>query len=273
MRRGVAALLLLALLFLNGCGNGKQAERLQIVFFAAGKADAILLTTDNACVLIDTGEAGFGKEIVDYLGEKGIAKIDYLILTHFDKDHVGGAAKVIRSIPICHVLQSNYPKDSSEYRHYLTALQQAGMEAVTVRQELNFELDGVSFTVNPPEEELYEEDASNNSSLIVSVTYGECSLLFLGDAENARLKEWISSGTAAYDLVKLPHHGNWHKPLSRLLELTQPTYAVICCSEDEPEDEKTAALLDGLQIDAYYTRVAPVLVECDGETLRVRYDA
>ncbi len=267
----IAALLLAALLL---CGCGAAAEKpggLELLVFAAGKADAILLTTENGAVLIDTGRKGFGREIVDELAAQGIQALDCLIITHFDKDHVGGAAKVLKEIPVRRVLQSNCPRDSEEYEKYLAALEKAGLEAETVREPLRFALDEVSFTVDPPREESYEQDPSNNSSLIVSVRCGSCSLLFTGDAENRRMAEWLSGETEEYTLVKMPHHGAWQKTLVPLLERTRPTFAVITDSEEEPASEKTEALLAQYGVETCCTRTAAVLAFCDGETIELSY--
>ena len=120
MRKRVFALLLTAVL-LAACGAEPEKEpepagatELTVHFFDAGKADAILLTTPDSTLLIDAGERGFGKTILAYLEEQGIERIDYLIVTHFDKDHVGGMARVINNIAVGTVLQSNQPKDSEE---------------------------------------------------------------------------------------------------------------------------------------------------------------
>ena len=113
----------------EGAGAG-QAElmagdggnpALRVYCFSAGKADAMLLYTDNSAVLIDTGRKGFGKEILAYLEAEGISSLDKMIITHFDKDHVGGAAKLLHNIPIGEVLQSNYPKESEEYESGIVA--------------------------------------------------------------------------------------------------------------------------------------------------------
>ena len=274
MKRRISALLCLlaALLF---CGAAAPAEppgpALRGYFFQAGKADAILLTTENGAVLIDTGEKGFGKEILAYCADQGIEKLDCLILTHFDKDHVGGAARVLRELPVDRVLQSNFPKDSIEYAHYLKALRRAGLEAVTVREPLSFTLDGVRFTVNPPRLERYADSPSNNASLIITAECGGCRLLFPGDAETARLTEWLADEPGSFDLVKMPHHGNWDRALPSLLAETRPSFAVITSSEKEPESAKTLALLQDAGAAVFLTREAPVLLRCEGADLRVWY--
>lgn len=268
MRR-LALLLALALL-LTACASSKKedaptaAAELTVHFFDAGKADAILLTAADGAVLIDAGEKGFGKTILAYLEEHGVEKLDYLIVTHFDKDHVGGAAKVLNSIAVGTVLQSNSPKDSEEYEKYVKALDSAGIEPVTVRETYTFSLGGVQYTVDPPRRADYESDDSNNSSLIVSVVNGGDSFLFTGDAQTERLAEFLDAGGATCDVLKIPHHGGDEPLLSALLDAAKPAYAVVTSSASEPESAATVRALEDAGVRVLLTREGAVTFHSDG---------
>ena len=280
MHGRLAAILLAGALLLSGCSRsgteaapvGETTGELEIHFFDAGKADAILLTTQNSAVLIDTGEKGFGKTISAYLAEKGVERLDYLIVTHFDKDHVGGAAKVLNDISVGTVLQSNQPKDSDEYENYLNALTAVGIEPVTVRETYGFSLSGVSYTVDPPRQKAYDEDSSNNSSLIVTVTNGDNRFLFAGDAQTERLGEFLDTNTTVFDVLKLPHHGKDEPLLDALLASTKPTYAIITSSDDEPESEAVVETLQSAGITVLRTRNGAVTLLSDGTKLSARQD-
>ena len=268
----LAVLLLAAALLLTACTlseiGGKPETSagtdLEIHFFNAGKADAILLTTANSAVLIDTGEMGFGKTILAYLEEKDVGHLDYLIVTHFDQDHVGGAAKVLEGINISMVLQSNQAKDSKEYEKYIEALNNAGVVQVTVRETYEFALDGVSYAIDPPRQTEYDKDKSNNSSLIVSVTNGDDSFLFTGDAQTERLAEFLDTNRRTYDVLKLPHHGREEPLLGALLASTKPSYAVITSSDDEPESEDVVKTLEQAGTCVLLTRKGAVTFHSDG---------
>lgn len=268
-------LLLAAVLLLSACGSAGappgQDVHLQVYFFSCGKADAMLLTTGHAAVLIDTGSKGFGKEILAYCREKGVYSLDCLILSHFDKDHIGGAPRVLQGLPVRQLLQPDGPGEGSAWENYADALKELRVEPVTVREELSFTLDGVCFTVNPPAKSAYDDSAANNASLIVSVECGDCRLLFTGDAENLRLEEWMSAHRERCDFIKMPHHGAWHRALDPLLAQSQPSYALITCSDAEPEEAKTLRKLEKLGVQVFLTREGPVLLDCDGEQLQLRY--
>ena len=107
-------MIIIALLFLIGCCCNPTApgeiKKLEIYAFSIGKADALLLRTEDAAIMIDTGENGDGEKLVSRLEELGIEKLDLLILTHFDKDHIGGADTVIERFPIDLIVLPAYEK-------------------------------------------------------------------------------------------------------------------------------------------------------------------
>ena len=274
MRRRIQTLLL-ALCCLAGCagcsgGAETAGTALTVYGFAAGAADAFLLTTADSAVLIDCGEKSLGAELVEYLDAHGVGRLDCLIITHFDKDHVGGAAKVLSSVPVERVLQSNYPKESKVYDNYLDALDEAGLTAETVRETLRFTLDGVDYEIDPPAGE-YEKDQSNNSSLIVTVTNGADRLLFMGDAEDERIAAFLPAHTGVYDFLKVPHHGRHGDLSAALIESVKPKLAVVTSSDDEPEDAAVTELLERAGAEVFFTRNGAVLVESGGQGVTARY--
>ena len=247
-------------------------DTLKVYCFQAGAADAFLLWNEAGAILLDTGESGFGKVILAKLQELGIEKLDYLIITHFDKDHVGGAKKVLESIPVDTVIQSNSPKTgASAYEKYVAALETLSVTPVTLREELTFSLGDAVFTLNPPALEVYPQEESNNSSRILTVTHGANRLLFCGDAEDLRLAEFLATDPAPCVFVKLPHHGRYQQTLLALLTQTAPAYGLITSSEEEPEDRETLELLEASGVQTFLTRAAPVLLTSDGTALTAAY--
>lgn len=279
--RRLSALLLAAALCLSlaSCGGidapapaaPPPFEGLEVTVFNAGKADAILLETPTSAVLIDCGGKDFGPSLVDELAARGVERLDALIITHFDKDHVGGAAKVLSGVGAARVLQNACPRPGAAYDKYLRALWKLSLEPETVREDLSFTLDGVRYTVEPPRREHYDRDESNNSSLIVTAEYGESRLVFLGDAQTARISEYLSSSPAPCGFLKIPHHGQKEKLTDALLAALQPEYAVITCSDAEPEAASVAGLLAANGVTTFLTRLGAVRVRSDGKTLQAEY--
>jgi beta-lactamase superfamily II metal-dependent hydrolase len=114
----------LILIFVLTGACSKQPDDIgfmDVFVFATGKADAILITTENHAVMIDAGENKHGTAIADYLTKRGIDTIDYLIITHFHKDHVGGADTIIRNFDVKEVIVPNYGKQSKQYSQFVSA--------------------------------------------------------------------------------------------------------------------------------------------------------
>ena len=285
MKKRLFAILALLAVLLTGCvedvvpGTAAPEETapsvvgtLNVYCFQAGKADAFLFWNDAGSVLLDTGESGYGKTIIAKLQELGIERLDYLIITHFDKDHVGGAKKILTDFPVATVLQSNVSKnDAGPYEKYKKALDAQSMEPVTVRTPMRFLLGDTVFTVDPPEREGYQESESNNSSLIVTVTHGADRMLFTADAEDLRLAEFLKQNPGPCALVKLPHHGRYQSTLISLLDRTTPAWAIITSSEEEPEDTQTMELLQSRGVETFLTRSNPIQIQSSGSGLTVAY--
>lgn len=129
-RRSAGALvLLLALLALwagirrFGAAVPAEQEALTITALSVGKADALIVQTEDRVILIDTGEKDDGDEILQELKKRGIGRIDLLLVTHFDKDHVGGAADVMEQMEVASVWMPDYEGDRKEYQDFLRCLQ------------------------------------------------------------------------------------------------------------------------------------------------------
>lgn len=147
---GIFAVIILIIAGTLIYSNKKENEdyNLKIYFFNAGKADCILISNNDKYIMIDTGEESLTNEILSYFKNNNIKKLDYLIITHFDKDHVGSASSIIDNIEIDNVLQSNCPKDSEYYTNYITCLANKNITAQTISGDKSFILGDLNFVVN-----------------------------------------------------------------------------------------------------------------------------
>ncbi len=277
MFSGLAAfLLLVSSLSLAACPapdtGGEPLPVLETVIFSIGKADAILLWGECGTVLIDTGEPEDGAEVLAFLRKKGITRIDALFLSHYDKDHVGGAADILESIEVAAVYGTYPTKESEEYDAYRAALAARGLTPTVVRERISLSFGALTLTVYPPERESYPEKESNNSSLAIRATYGDHALFFAGDAEEVRTDELIATEGIAADFLKAPYHGNMTENFAALLAQVKPRYAALTCSDKNPEESEKTAALDAAGVKYYLTRHGNIYVRSDGRTMTVRQD-
>ena len=264
-------MLLLACLALTGCAAESAdtgGDELTAVFLDVGKADAILLYNGEMAALIDAGENDDGDAVVEAIRARGIERLDLMIITHFDKDHVGGADKVLEQIEVARVLEPDYEKDSKQVRQYREALAAAGVEAEALTENVEFTLGGCSFAIDVANKADYGEDEENDFSLVVRLTHGNVRFLFAGDAENARLAELLDEGDLASDVLKVPHHGRYADLSAVFFAAVSPQYAVITSDEDDPEDPETVRALEAAGAQVLFTREGTVTLVSDGEGVR-----
>lgn len=252
-------------------GNVSQPtaeDEFEVAVLNVGQADAILLHTKEHNVIIDCGEKDDGDELVQYLADRGIQKIDYIFITHFDKDHVGGFPELVGSIAAEEVIVPNYEGTNSEYKKYVASVEENNLSVTKLTEDMTLVLDDVLFEVSPPQKKSYAE-GDNDFSLAVSVTHGDNSFLFTGDAEEERISEIVKKFGREYDFLKVPHHGRYNKNTGILIDTVKPKYAVICDSEKNPAEEKTVKLLAAAGSEVYCTKDGAVTVKSDGREIRV----
>lgn len=278
MKEGkVIFLLFCTLFFLYGCNGGKKSIELDepvlnpgicVVFFDVGKGDAILIRTQEDCMLIDTGYDETREVILNYLAEQKIEKLDYLVLTHFDKDHVGGADHILKEVEVGKVLQPDYESDSDQYQEYCQVMKDKKMEPVYVTETTELSLNNAEILIYPPQKNEYKEE-DNDFSLVISLRYGKRRFLFTGDCERERLNELLEQKEfdLAHDVLKVPHHGRKEKNSVEFLAAVSPEAAVITCSEEKMTDKEIIKALKGLGTKIYLTLEGTVTVLCDGNEL------
>ena len=255
-------------------------------FLETGKSDAILLRLDGTVILVDTGETDDYGVISRCLYEYGISIIDYLIITHFDNDHMGTVSAILENFTVETVFMPDYARDSSLYRRMMETLERLPHTAVRrVTEEVAVELSGGRMVIQPTA--LYEggltlgkddEDGGdhaaeeNNFSLITSVFFGQRSLLLMGDAEKDRIREFSAAlgEDFRYDLVKIPHHGDFNKALRELLlDCEGLRYCVIHVAERAQVETALVAAIRETGAEALYTYDGRIRFATDGERMAV----
>lgn len=232
-----------------------------------GKADAMVLSTANHNVIIDCGESDDGDKIIEYLQENNIESIDYLFITHFDKDHIGGFPELVKNIKIDNIIAPDYESEKSEYENYIKAIEKNKLSVTTLKKDMSFKLDDCIFRINPPKEKSY--DSENDFSLAISVTHGDDKFLFMGDAEETRTKEILKTFDGQYDFLKVPHHGRYNSMTQTLMTSVNPQYAVITDSSKNPADEQLLNILDNIDCNVYRTIDGNIKIVSDGNEIVV----
>jgi competence protein ComEC len=236
-------------------------------------------------MLIDTGDFNDDGELVlAYLQRHDIDRIDHLVVTHNDADHIGGNAAVIEYYEteadgIGAIHDPGIAASTNTYEEYLDAVERHDVRLLETREGDRIDVEGVDVQVLGPSEPYLADGARNENSIVLRLEYGRTSFLWTGDAEaqqEAYLVEHYGPQLNS-TVYKAGHHGSGSSSSGPLLNAASPEAAVISSAYQSryghPHEEVLQRLADR-SIPAYWTAVhGDIVLVTDGETISVRTQA
>ncbi|GAA4295267.1 DNA internalization-related competence protein ComEC/Rec2 [Anaerocolumna aminovalerica] len=257
---------------------------LEVTFIDVGQGDCIFMNSpENVTYLIDGGSSDVkevGKyRIEPFLKSKGIWKVDYVILTHLDTDHISGVLELMESskngsyegnIIIGHLILPDVQEKDQEYMDIVTLAENKGIKVLYIQKGDIIKEKHVTITcLNPSPDALH---ADNASSVVLSVNYGDFNMLLTGDLEGEGERQvlGILNGTSSllspkdkdtdeiinepievtkdYDVLKVAHHGSKNSTFEEFLSVIKPEWAIISCGYNNryghPHEELMERLLN-----------------------------
>ena len=206
---------------------------LKIYFIDVGQGDSTLIITPKGKkILIDGGE-GKNEILLPYLLDRGINKIDYIIISHFDSDHCNGLIEVMEKIKVGKVIVSKQPEESEEYRNILEIIKRKNIEAYVVKAQdrITIEKDLYINILNPAGKLEFKD--LNNNAIVAKLIYKNFSILFTGDIEKA--EENIAQkykNNLKSTILKVAHHGSKTSTNEKFLKYVEPQIALIGVGEN-----------------------------------------
>ena len=201
----------------------QDGEKLQIWFLDVGQADSILIQNGDANMLIDAGNNEDGKKLVSYFQSLGIESFQYVIGTHAHEDHIGGMDDIIDNFDIDTFYMPDAITTTATFESVLDSLEAKNIAFQTPSIDSIFKLGNATIDV------LYvgtDDSDLNNTSIVLKLTYGNTSILFMGDAEK-EVETIIEKKDISADVLKVGHHGSNTSSSKIFLEKVNPNYAII----------------------------------------------
>jgi competence protein ComEC len=166
--------------------------------------------------------------VVPFLLARG--RIDALILTHPDADHIGGAEAVLESLDVDAVIDPALPAGKDMYIETLRRARGRRASWYAGRAGRELVIDGVALHFLAPEEDALDASlGANDFSVVFRLAYGRFGALFLGDAptavENALVR--VHGDALAADVLKVGHHGSRTSTSDSLLAVVRPRVALV----------------------------------------------
>lgn len=225
--------------------SGDSSSGMEVHFIDVGQGDATLILAGGHAMLIDAGDNSKGTAVQLYLQKRGVERLDYLVLTHTDSDHIGGADVIISKFDIGQIFLSDFKKDNKTYRELMESMKSRGMTFSTPETGAEYELGDAAFTVIAPNDTY---DDPNNSSIGLILDYGENSFLFSGDCEEEAERDILENGmNLDVDVYQAGHHGSRTSSTEEFLDAMSPEYAVISCEEGNSYGHPHAQTLNNLR--------------------------
>ena len=246
---------------------------MKVTFLDVGQGDCTIVQTEGHNMVIDAGNNDQGESVVSYLLENGIDTLDYLILTHPDADHIGGADDVLENIDVQMVLMPDVTNDTITYLEVVDDIKEFNIQIVYPRVGEIFTLGDAEFTVLCPDEELVDQSDLNSSSVGIKLNHGINSFVMCGDAEEKSEKTMAKhfGSELECDVLKCGHHGSSTATSDEFLKATDPTWAVISCGVDNQYGHphwETIEKLENDDVQIYRTdQMGTIIAISDGENI------
>lgn len=205
----------------------QSEENLEVYYIDVGQADSILIVNQNQSMLIDAGNNDDGQDVVQFIKERGISKLDYVIGTHPHEDHIGGLDDVINEIDIDKIYLPKIQTNTKTYESVLEAIQNKNKSINSLQKGNKITLGEAELEVMT--DSILDKENLNLASNIIKLEFNGISFLFTGDAEteNEKTINWEN-----IDILKVGHHGSTTSSSSKFIKQIKPKYAIISVGKD-----------------------------------------
>ena len=234
-------------------------KKLEICFLDVGQGDACFITTPNhKTILIDGGGSSsstfdVGKDtLIPYILDKGHIKVDYIFISHFDQDHIGGILTVLEELRVGEIYITKQGEESENYKKFLEIVEQKNLHVKVVKAGDIVLIDDISFHILWSTEEMIEENILNNNAMVMKMQYKNFSMLFTGDIEEIAEREILNlyknnSNVLQATILKVAHHGSKTSSTEEFLKAVKSKVALIGVGENNMFGHPNAEVLKRLE--------------------------
>ena len=239
-----------------------------VYFIDVGQGDSALIVCEGDAMIIDGGVPG--SKVYSFIKEHGITKLEYMISTHPDEDHVGGLAGVLNAVPVETIFSPVKEWDTKAFKDFKNYADKQGAPISRPYVGDEFYLGGATFKILSCD---CSAKTPNEMSICLRIEYGETSFLFTGDVEGYALYQLLTlNAPLQANVLKVSHHGSDKSNPEELLRLVKPEYAVISCGKNNygHPAETTLNMLKNQDVDLFRTDLqGTITCVSDGKTITI----
>ena len=234
-------LLFLLVIYVNGCTKEKLFS---VHIIDVGQGDSIFIQTlENKRILIDAGDEEAEHTVYSYLKRKGVKKIDVLIATHPDTDHIGSMDYIIDKFKISHFYMPEAKTDSEAFYNLLDSCKDKNLKIEYLTKGDVLKIDSsTSIEILSPST---ITDKNNLNSIVSLLNYKGYEFLFTGDAEKENESEILSScNLPDIEFLKAGHHGSSSSSTDEFIAKLKPEAVAISCGYNNDYGHPHRSVLD-----------------------------
>ena len=270
-----------------------HSNHLRVDFLDVGQGDSALVTAPGgATLLIDGGgrpdflkgtdEVAFERDtrsigdavVSEFLWSRGFDRIDYILATHADADHMDGLNDVAKNFAVRAALVGRMPEADREFDLLRATLIEQAVPIVPISAGDRLKFGGVSLDVLWPPGDVVNGPSRNNESVVLRIKSGARSILMTGDIESAAESSLAESGLElASDVVKVAHHGSKTSSTQAFVNAIGPRVAIISVGRKSMFGHPHAQVLErwlasGAEV-LTTGRCGTITVETDGNEIQL----
>lgn len=224
-------------------------EGCTVHFIDVGQGNAVIIESEGHFLLYDGGNYDTRNKLYQYMDMLGITRLDYLICSHYDADHIAACSYVLRDFEVDCVIEPDYKHDTTTYGYLIDAQEETQVPVKHPSVGDQFSLGDSSFMVICPVSYDYVE--GNNNSVGIRLTNGIHSVLLTGDAELESELDFTEYADTYQiplesDVLLCGHHGGNSSTSNMLLDRVKPQIAVISVGIDNEYGHPRQEVLDRL---------------------------
>jgi competence protein ComEC len=243
---------------------------LRVTFLDVGQGDSALIEAPGGAILVDEGPPE--ADVAGQLRDMGIRSLAAIVLTHPQRDHIGGAAAVLDRLRVGEVEDPGIEAPSADHDAAIAAARRHAVPVEIVDEGDAFRIGRLRFRILWPDEPGLPSEDPNQHAVVALASYGATDVLLTADAESdvtGRLR------IPPVEVLKVAHHGSEDPGWPDLLRTLRPRVAVISVGEGNdyghPRPETLAALRAFPGLETLRTDLnGRIVVESDGRTITVR---
>lgn len=256
----LAVILAISFLPAHFAGAAPVSKELKVHFLDVGQGDSILIQAPNGKnMLVDGGSKGTGSKVVSFLKAKGVKKIDYVVATHPDEDHIGGLIAVLNAFPVTNFIDSGKAHSSQTYYSMLKLIDKKNIKFTIPKVGGKIALDpSLLIQVLHVNSKAAE---NNDASIVLKVSFNKVSFMLMGDANTAIEDKIKAKYNVSATVLKNGHHGSNTSSSAAFINKVKPKTAILSYGKKNSYGHPNSAVDKRLQ--SVGAKVYKTPLDCD----------